>query len=228
MNWEATGVGVGVLTIFFGLIGPSVVAWWYRPRLRVVSDAPESERLACRTAGAELPHGGFICWLRMPIHNVGRSTAQDVRVILTSIRADPEAARRPPSRECKWADMPETFLALPLPPRVSRLVDIAHVVCIRAPQADSSSSGAVTCGLVVGAVPFGDWDGPKPTSPLWLDVASGAELRIDISVMASNAAARNYTMSISLSAPGDLKRTQQDLTAVVPSRARPKARPTLV
>ena len=195
MSWEAIGVLVGLLAIAFGLVGPSIVTWWYRPMLRVVDSDVRDELVAvrtsvrsCRTAATS---AGFDC----------RSTTrdgrprEDVRVILVTADVEtsrPRLAGLPPSRECTWADMPTGRVALPLPPRTSRLVDVVHVARI------DDSEGGARYGLMLGLEPLGQWDRTGPGSPLWVDVEPGARLTVGLTVMASNAAARSYRMSFDL------------------------------
>jgi hypothetical protein len=181
--FSATGT---LLAVLVALFGPSWERFRRRPRLQLAADPPDELGTAAKVVGGRTETGVVTYWLRMAVSNAGRSTAEDVRVILLRIDAPQPLAKQPPSRELKWADVATDRGTLP--PRVSRLVDIVHLT------EATDSSGHERLGLVSGVMPLSAADKGQPDSLLWRNLDTG-RYTVHVSVSARDVAAAHYALA---------------------------------
>jgi hypothetical protein len=88
------------------------------------------------------------------VSNAGRTTPDDVRVIMLRIDVSQTLVKQPPTRELKWADVGTDRGTLP--PGVSRLVDVVHV------SEAVDSTGHTRHGAVSGVMPLSSADNDRP------------------------------------------------------------------
>ncbi|MFD2093311.1 hypothetical protein [Blastococcus deserti] len=183
--------GATTLAVVVALFGPGFERWRRRPKL-VLSDPPPELGTAAKVVGGPTDGDGVVHWLRVAVSNDGRSTAEDVRVILLRIDAPEPLRKQPPSRELKWADVRTDRGSLP--PRVARLVDVVHVKFV-------PDGGQLRRGLVAGVQPVSSADSGQPGSLLWRDLTAGTYV-VHVSVSARDVAARHYAISFAVPAAG--------------------------
>jgi hypothetical protein len=181
------------LAVVVALFGPGFERWRRRPKLTLSAYPPAELGTAAKVVGGDTEDGAVTYWLRLPILNSGRSTAEDVRAFFLRIEGPTQINKQPPSRELKWADV--IFDRGTLPPRVSRLIDIVHVTT--APD----SAGRTRRGVVAGVMPLSSADRGYPDSLLWRDMASG-RYQVHVSVSAKDIAAVRYIITFILDANG--------------------------
>ena len=156
---------VTLLAVLVALFGP---AWERRrrsPSLYLEADPGDELGPDAKVVFLPEPARDSRVWLRLAVGNSGRSTAEDVRVVLVRVEASPPDPHQLPMRELKWADVP--YDTVTLAPGDLRLVDLLHVAT--AEDAD----GRHRCGLVPGVMAYDADDEPHPGHRLWWDVAGG-------------------------------------------------------
>ena len=141
-----------------------------RPRLRLSADPPRDLGTQAKVVPSRQDKHNDAYWLRMAVTNDGMTTAHDVRVILLRIDAPEPWRTQPPSRELKWADVDADRATLP--PKVSRLVDIVHIVRVTE-HGRLNIRRHERCGLVPTLKPLSAADSGRPGTLLWRDLLRG-------------------------------------------------------
>jgi len=129
-DWiAAVSAAATVVAVVAALFGPAVERRLRRPRLVLLAEPPAELGVAAKVVADARADGAVCYWLRLAVSNVGRTTADEVRLLLYRVDVEPPLAVQPPAREAKWADVPQDTLTLP--PGITRLVDVLHVVRTR-------------------------------------------------------------------------------------------------
>jgi hypothetical protein len=199
---DVISVVATVCAVLVALFGAPVWQWWRRPILKIGADDGAGRRLVCQDKGDGMID--FRCWLRLPVTNVGRSTAEDVMVLLTRVNTPQRIHQQPPARELKWADVPADRLSLP--PAVSRLVDVMNFARI-------SGNGEYREGLLAGLMPLGNWDHVSPNSPLWMDASPGTYV-FHVCLAARDVRARSAVITVDLQRSLTLEEARRALSNV--------------
>jgi hypothetical protein len=160
------GAGTTFLAVLVALFGPRWERRRLRPILVLLADPPAGMDPGSGVVSWPTVEGWPCCWMRVAVGNVGRTTADDVRLIWLRIETPQPLEKQPPARELKWADIPVDKATLP--PNVTRLVDLLHVIIV------PPSAGAPRRGFIPGVMAFKETDEEtRPDSFLWRDLGPG-------------------------------------------------------
>ncbi|MEU3823397.1 hypothetical protein AB0E74_27855 [Streptomyces sp. NPDC030392] len=209
---DVTTAVVTFLAVLVALFGRDIEKWRKGPILKIVPTVNGFGDVVSDPRITEKPNAPeFISWLRAKVVNDGRETAEDAVVLLTGIEAPQGILRRPPMRELRWADVPTDKINIQ--PEVARSVDIAHVVR-KAALPGQVTQGNYIAGVKSGLIEHSDDDRQTgPQCPLWMDAHAGRYI-YHLTVAASNANAKKYTVAFSLRNPHSFQTTVSDLQDV--------------